>query len=516
MTGEHRPETAGWDDYTPQDERAVYDIELKPQDECGVVAVSSVAGANLGAVVHNGLLKVQHRGPSSAGLTVFADGELVTRKDVGLVDQALSEKTIRRLPGGVHHAMGHTRYKTSSTPGKGGKQIDRRAAHPITLHDEDIWISVEKNGHLNNYKDQMSDAGVDPDGAVTDTDGLAQTLMAYRQKGLSSEEALARVLPKLNGAFSLIMMDEQDRLLVARDANGFRPLMLGSRNGDGWAVASETAVLPRLGARAFTREINQGELLTIQGSRLRSEQLIAPKLGSMCLMELIYLTSPASRIFGHEMSEVRQEMGRRLAAVAPVEADAVIGVPDSGVPAAIGYARAANVARPQGFEKNPYVGRTFILEEQMQRADKVRLKLNPIQSDVAGKRLVVVDDSLVRGTTTTALVEMLREAGASEVHLRISSPPYLWPCFYGLDTGSRDELIGAQYLDHPNMVEEIRRQIGADSLAYLELDETIKAIKSVVRPSELGGLVCTGCFDRNYPTEIPESWLQLTPRNGGV
>jgi amidophosphoribosyltransferase len=331
-------------------------------------------------------------------------------------------------------------------------------------------------------------------GVVTsDSDMIAELLARYLEThpGVTVVDALQEVLPSLEGAFSLVLIDH-DQLIGVRDPNGFRPLCLGRLDG-GWVLASETPALDVVGAH-FVREVEPGEVLVIDADGQRSlRPFPAERINpTLCIFEFVYLARPDSRLYGEELHGARQRMGELLAAQAPVSADMVMGVPDSAIPAAEGYARISGIPYGQGLVKNRYIGRTFIAPDQRERDKGVRRKLNPLRGNIEGKRLVVVDDSVVRGTTTRAVVRMLRDAGATEVHLRICSPPYRWPCFYGLDTGTRAELIAANL-----EVGEICDYVGADSLAYLELE----ALKEAIGVPGAG--FCTACVTGEYPIDVP-------------
>jgi amidophosphoribosyltransferase len=326
--------------------------------------------------------------------------------------------------------------------------------------------------------------------ATSDTDVLTELIAAGAGTDGGVEEASARILPQVRGAYSLVYMDE-NTLYAARDPQGFRPLVIGKLAG-GWVAASETAALDIVGA-SFVREVEPGELISLDERGVRSRQF-APAAPKVCLFEYVYLARPDTTIGGRGLHATRVDIGRRLAAEHPASADLVIPVPESGTPAAIGYAEASGIPYGQGLVKNSYVGRTFIQPSQTIRQLGIRLKLNPLRDVIAGRKIVVVDDSIVRGNTQQAIVAMLREAGALEVHVRIASPPVKWPCFYGIDFATRDELIAGR-----SSVEEIRAAIGADSLGYVSLDELVAATE---QPS---GSVCRACFDGHYPVPVPES-----------
>jgi amidophosphoribosyltransferase len=426
-----------------------------------------------------------------------SDGDdLMVVKDMGLVTNVFNEYKLAGLEG--HLAIGHTRYSTTGTSTWTNAQPVYRVAGGHVF-------ALGHNGNLTNTAALAESAGMLPGMVTSDSDVIGELLGQWLEAhpDASLEAALHTVAPLLEGAFSLVLLD-RDHVIAARDPHGFRPLCLGSLEDGGWVVASETPALDIVGAR-FVRELEPGEVLVIGADgTLRSAtawpgERIDPKL---CLFEFVYLARPDSRLYGQELHSARIRMGELLADQAPVEADMVMGVPDSGIPAAEGFARRSGTPFGTGLVKNRYIGRTFIVPDQAQRAQGVRRKLNPLRDVIAGRRLVVVDDSIVRGTTTRAIVKVLRDAGAAEVHLRISSPPYRWPCYFGLDTGSRDELIAAR-MD----VEEVRQFTGADSLAYLELD----ALKAATGAPGAG--FCDACLTGVYPVDVPVA-LCTTPALG--
>jgi len=460
------------DDLDPQ--------ERGPQDACGVFGVWAPE-EEVAKLTYFGLFALQHRGQEAAGIAVSDGSGVVVYKDLGLVSQVFDEPTLASLRG--HLAIGHTRYSTTGGSNWENAQPTIRATTAGTT------IALAHNGNLVNTAElarEVADRGLEADVATSDT-ALVTTLLASRPD-LSVEAAAMEVLPRLRGAFSFVFMDE-GTLYAARDAQGVRPLVLG-RMERGWVVASETAALDIVGA-SFVREVEPGEMLAVDEHGLRSSRFAAPEPKG-CLFEYVYLARPDTTIAGRNMYAARVAIGRRLAKEHPVEADLVIPVPESGTPAAIGYAEASGIPYSAGLTKNAYVGRTFIQPSQTIRQLGIRLKLNPLREVVRGKRLVVVDDSIVRGNTQRALVRMLREAGALEVHVRISSPPVQWPCFYGIDFATRAELI-ANGLE----IDGIRRSVGADSLGYVSLDGLVQATE---QPKTR---LCMACFDGQYPIELP-------------
>ncbi|HVW80941.1 MAG TPA: amidophosphoribosyltransferase [Mycobacteriales bacterium] len=457
--------------------------EAPPKDACGVFGVWA-PGEEVAKLTYYGLYALQHRGQEAAGMAVSDGRAVVVYKDLGLVAQVFDEPTLGAMTG--HLAIGHNRYSTT------GSCTWENAQPSYRPSPQGGGIALGHNGNLTNTAQLARQAGIDlhaPSAeprATSDSDLITEMLAGYQD--LSLEAAAMEVLPKLVGAFSLVFMDEHT-LYATRDPHGVRPLVLG-RLERGWVVASETAALDIVGA-SFVREIEPGELIAIDEHGLRSQRY-AEATPKGCLFEYVYLARPDTAIAGRSVQETRVEVGRRLAKEHPVEADLVIPVPESGTPAAVGYAEASGIPYGIGLVKNAYVGRTFIQPSNTIRQLGIRLKLNPLRNAIAGKRLVVVDDSIVRGNTQRALVRMLREAGASEVHVRISSPPVQWPCFYGIDFATRAELIA-----NGLTVEQICGSIGADSLGYISLDELVSA---TTIPGER---LCRACFDGQYPIELP-------------
>ena len=455
------------------------------KEACGVFGVYA-PGKRVANLTFDGLFALQHRGQESAGMAV-SDGETVTVvKDMGLVATVFDERTLSGLQG--HLAIGHTRYSTHGASDWAGAQP---AYRPVGK----AGFALGHNGNLTNTAALAEKVGMLPGSIATDSDVVAELLAHAFPETEDLSTALQAVLPILEGAFSFVLMSSE-RLFGVRDPFGFRPLCLGrlgpAEAPEGWVLASETPALSVIGA-TFVREVAPGELVVIDGNGPTSLEVpwlrdVGPRL---CIFEFAYIARPDSRLYGREVHETRCRMGELLAAQAPAEADMVMGVPESGVPAAEGFARASGIPYGQGLVKNRYIGRSFIAPDQQLRADAVRRKLNPLADAIAGKRLVVVDDSIVRGTTQRSVIKMLREAGADEVHLRISSPPWRWPCFYGIDTPSHEELLAAHH-----SVEEMARLLGADSLAYISIENLKAAIGA-----DAG--FCDACFTGDYPTPIP-------------
>lgn len=420
-----------------------------------------------------------------------SDGETLTvYKDMGLVSTVFDERSLSALVG--HLAIGHTRYSTTGSS-------TWRNAQPVYRPSGRAGFALGHNGNLTNTEELAEGLGMLPGLNGSDSDVMAELVRAAYPDGpgVSPEDeadalvkSLVESLPLLSGAFSLVCMDH-DRLVGVRDPNGFRPLCMGKLR-DGWVLASETPALDVVGA-TFVRELDPGEMVVIDGTGPRSfrpfeEAKIDPKL---CLFEFVYFARPDSVLYGLEVHGARRRMGEALAEQLPVDADLVMGVPDSGLPAAEGYALASGIPYGQGLVKNRYIGRTFIAPGQGNRNTAVRRKLNPLRENISGRRLIVVDDSIIRGTTTRAMVSMLRDAGAKEVHLRISSPPYVWPCHYGIDTPDREHLLAAG-----RSVEEIRCFLGADSISYLGLPELLKSIGAP------GAGFCDACITGDYPVKL--------------
>jgi amidophosphoribosyltransferase len=463
-----------------------------PQDACGVFGVWA-PGEDIAKLTYFGLYALQHRGQESAGIAVSNGRQILVYKDMGLVSQVFDENTLDSLKG--HLAIGHCRYSTTGAS-------TWHNAQPTFRPTADGSIALGHNGNLINtheLAELVANLPSDPgeldinarDLESTNDTGLVTALLAHHPD-TSLEQRALEVLPLLRGAFSFVWMNE-NTLYAARDPQGIRPLVLG-RLDRGWVVASEDAALATIGA-SVVREVEPGEMLVIDEQGLRSHKFAEPQPKG-CVFEYVYLARPDATISGRSVHEARVEMGRELARQFPVDADLVMPVPESGTPAAAGYAEESGIPFGQGFVKNAYVGRTFIQPSQTLRQLGIRLKLNALPHMIRGKKIVVVDDSIVRGNTQRAQVRMLREAGALEVHVRISSPPVKWPCFYGIDFATRAELI-ANGLD----VDEVAASVGADSLGYISLDGMVKATKQ--RPESL----CRACFTGEYPIELPDESL---------
>ncbi len=445
---------------------------------CGVFGIRA-PDRDVARVTYFGLFALQHRGQESAGIAVSDRGQLTVLRDMGLVAQVFSEQHLKGLQGDI--AIGHTRYSTTGS-------TEWTNAQPIVQHGRARTVSLGHNGNLTNAAELREELAADGIRLATTSDTeMIAALIANDPAPL--EEAIAHAMSRLEGAFTVVALSEQ-KLIGFRDPHGFRPLALGQIDGDP-VLASETCALDLVGAQ-HEREVAPGELVLIGEDGIHSVQAVPQAgAGALCLFEFIYLARPDTTLGGIEVHSARVRMGERLAEEAPVEADLVMPAPDSGTPAAIGFARASGVPFSEGLIKNRYVGRTFIQPDQGLREQGIRLKFNPL-SEVAGKRLVLVDDSIVRGNTMRKIVGLLFEAGAQEVHVRVSSPPIVSPCFYGIDFADEDQLVAAS-----RSVEEVREQIGATTLAYLSLEG---AQAATTRPeSEF----CRACFTRRYPTRIP-------------
>ncbi|HET8607133.1 MAG TPA: amidophosphoribosyltransferase [Gaiellaceae bacterium] len=448
---------------------------------CGVFGIRSGA-RDVARLAYFGLHALQHRGQESAGIAVSEQGRLTCLRDLGLVSQVFSERTLYGLQGDV--AVGHTRYSTTGS-------TQWANAQPLVQHGRARTVALGHNGNLTNaaaLRDELAAAGARL-GSTSDSEVVA-ALLARDPAPLA--DAIAAAMARLEGAYTIVGVAE-GTLFAFRDPHGFRPLVLGDLGGDP-VVASESCALDLVGAEPV-REIAPGELVLADDDGVHVRQALPPAGDALCIFEFFYLARPDSRLAGAEVHGARVRMGERLAAEAPVEADLVLPIPDSGTPAAIGFARASGIPFSDGLIKNRYVGRTFIQPDQGLRELGVRLKFNPL-AEVAGQRVVVVDDSIVRGSTTRQIVQMLRDAGAAEVHVRISSPPVIGQCFYGIDLADPAELIAAS-----QSVDEVREQIGADSLAYLSLAGLEDA---TTRPPES---LCRACLTGSYPTRIPDDRL---------
>ena len=451
----------------------------RPGEACGLFGVYA-PGQRASNLIYFGLFALQHRGQESAGIATSDGDTLTVYKDMGLVAQVFDETSLAALDG--HVGIGHTRYSTTgSTTWENSQPVHRQVGA--------LSIALGHNGNLTNSVQLAERLGWTR--PATDSELMAEAIARSVRQAESDdgtlEAALLAALPAFEGAYSLVLMD-QAHLVGVRDCHGFRPLSLGRLPGGGWALASETAALDLVGA-TYEREVEVGEVVIIDSDGVRSVYPFEQVDPRLCIFEFVYFARPDSRLLGRSVHAARQEMGRLLADEHPAEVDVVVPVPESGIPAAQGYAAASGVAYADGLVKNRYVGRTFIEPSRSLRERGIRLKLNPISSTLEGQRVLLVDDSIIRGSTTKQLVQMVRDAGAVEVHLRISSPPYRWPCFYGMDTSDSSQLLAGRL-----EVDEIAGYLGADSLGYLSVEGLEKATG--------GGGFCTACLTGLYPTDV--------------
>ncbi len=465
-------------------------FEAKLHEECGVFGIYRREGRRgVLSEAYHALYALQHRGQESCGIATGEDGVIRCHKDVGLVGDVFTRDVMERLTDG-QMAVGHCRYGTT---GAGG----RDNAQPLLVNHLKGAMALCHNGNLVNALELREK--LENQGAIfhttSDSEVIAYTVTQERLHTASIEEAVLAAMGRISGAYSLVLMSPQ-KLIAARDPHGFRPLCMGELDGDP-VFASESCALDAIGA-TFVRDIQPGEVVVVSPEGVRSLRYAEPCQSSLCVFEFIYFARPDSVIDGSSVHTARLRAGSFLALEHPVQADVVVGVPDSGIDAAVGFARQSGIPYGIGFIKNKYIGRTFIQPGQAQRANSVRIKLNVVGSTVKGKRVVLVDDSIVRGTTSARIVSLLREAGAAEVHMRLSSPPFLYPCYFGTDIDSTDNLIA-----HNHSVEEICRIIGADSLGFL----SVKDCDMLADHSECG--FCKGCFTGEYPVHPPQCTRKL-------
>ncbi len=452
-------------------------------EECGVFGVYSPKRKNVGSLVYYGLYALQHRGQESCGIVVNDDGVFASHKGLGLVSEVFHREALEKLPEG-EMAVGHVRYGTT-----GGLTLQN--CQPIEVNHLKGKLVVAHNGNLSNALDLRRE--LELSGAIfhttSDTETIAYVITRQRITTASIQEAVSHAMERLEGAYSLVLMSST-KLIAVRDPNGLRPLCYGQMEDGSYVLASESCALGAVGA-AFVRDILPGEILTIDSAGVHSDRTHCGKAPKrLCIFEYIYFARPDSIMEGISVHASRQKTGERLAIRYPVDADIVIGVPDSGLDAALGYSKASGIPYGIGLIKNKYIGRTFISPGQDQRMDQVRIKLSPVESEIRGKRVVLIDDSIVRGTTSQRIVKLLKDAGAREIHMRISAPPFLYPCYYGTDIDSQEHLIACHH-----SMEEIAGMIGVDSLGYLPLEDL----------QELTGNrdFCSACFDGRYCTPIP-------------
>lgn len=452
-------------------------------EECGVFGVYSRSAQDVAALAYYGLYALQHRGQEGCGIVVNDDGVFTSHKGLGLVSEVFSETEMKKFPYG-EIAVGHVRYGTT-----GGNNLSN--CQPIQVNHLKGKLAVAHNGNLSNALPLRQ--ALELSGAIfhstSDTETIAYVITRERITAPSIQKAVSRAMDRLDGAYSLVMMSAT-KLIAVRDPHGFRPLCYGQMEDGTYIVASETCALNAVGAK-FERELLPGEILTIDSGGISSDRRhCGTAANRLCIFEYIYFARPDSVMEGISVHDARMKAGAILAKAHPADADIVIGVPDSGLDAALGYSRASGIPYGIGLIKNKYIGRTFISPGQDHRVDQVRIKLNPVESEIRGRRVVLIDDSIVRGTTSARIVKLIRDAGAKEIHMRISAPPFLYPCYYGTDIDSQEHLIACHH-----SVETIARMIGADSLGYLPM-ENLK---------ELCGSAgyCSACFSGSYPTAVP-------------
>lgn len=458
------------------------------REECGVFGVFSPQTSDVASTAYYGLFALQHRGQESCGIVVNDDGIFQSYKDTGLVNDVFTPQILAKLGEG-NMAVGHVRYGTT-----GGN--DRSNAQPIVVNHIKGRMALAHNGNIVNCEQLRRELELEGSifSTTSDTEVISYIITKERLKAPSIEQAVNQAMRRVKGAYSLVIMSPS-KLIAVRDAHGFRPLCYGKTEDGRYVVASESCALDAVSAK-FIRDIRPGEILVFDQNGARSiTDHCGEADGSLCVFEYIYFARPDSVIDGCSVHNARMRAGAFLALEHPVQADVVIGVPDSGLDAAVGYAKQAGIPYEIGFIKNKYIGRTFIQPGQKSREDKVKIKLNPIADVVRGKRIVMIDDSIVRGTTSARIVKLLREEGAKEIHMRVSAPPFLNPCYYGTDIDSRENLIAASH-----SVEEIAKIIGVDSLGYL----SVESVKQIAKGLHGTGY-CTACFDGDYPTEIPET-----------
>lgn len=453
-------------------------------EECGVFGIISPTRSNVANVVYYGLYALQHRGQESAGIVVNDDGLFYSHKDVGLVSEVFTKDQLDRLPQGTM-AVGHVRYGTTGAS-------TRNNCQPIEVNHQKGRLAIAHNGNLSNAFALRN--RLELGGAIfhttSDTETIAYIVTGARLRADSIEQAVSLAMDELEGAYSLVLMSAT-KLIAVRDPHGFRPLCFGKTADGSWVVASESCALGAVGAE-FVRDVAPGEMLVFCNGEVKSyTEHCATKPRKTCIFEHIYFARPDSVIDGVSVQQARIRAGAILAERYPVDADVVIGVPDSGLDAALGYAMQSGIPYGIGLIKNKYIGRTFISPSKADRLDKVRIKLSPVKQAIEGKRVVLIDDSIVRGTTSKRIAELLWEAGTKEIHMRISAPPFLYPCYYGTDIDSQQHLIACRH-----SVQEIADMIGVTSLGYLPIEDLAQLVG--------GDEYCSACFDGRYATSVPD------------
>jgi amidophosphoribosyltransferase len=463
-----------------------YSLIARPEarEACGVFGIFG-PGEDVSRLTYFGLFALQHRGQESAGIAVSDGKKISAYREMGLVSQVFDEPTLTRLRGDL--AIGHTRYSTTGSSTLANAQ-------PMVREWRDGQVALAHNGNLVNALDlrrELEAAGEVLE-ATSDSEVMLRMVVREADRLGSVEDAVAACMTRWQGAFSLTLLTESS-VIAVRDPYSVRPLCMGKVNGDATVFASESCALSVIGAE-FSREVQPGEIVIADANGVRSRQAMpATDPRALCVFEYIYMARPDSTIGGHLVHEVRKRLGMQLAEDCPADADMVMPVPDTGWPAAIGFAERSGLPFGEGLIRNRYIPRTFIQPDQRLREMGVKIKLNPLREALEGKRVVMVDDTIVRGTTKRGVIRLIRDAGAKEVHVRISAPPYRWPCYYGVDTSNRSELVAARCAD----VEEIRREIGADTLCYQTLEGFVKALQIEER------LLCLACFTGDYPIPIP-------------
>jgi len=460
----------------------------KPEEACGVFGLYA-PGEDVAKLTYFGLFALQHRGQESAGIATFEGSQVYLHKDMGLVSQVFNEKVLKQLPGDL--AVGHTRYSTT-----GSSRVVN--AQPAVVKTDLGTLALAHNGNLVNTAQLREELLRDNCNFLTTTDSEAIAFAIAQEVNAGKDwlEGTITACQRCQGAFSLVVGTPAG-LMGIRDPNGIRPLVIGTLGGDmgtspRYVLASETCGLDIIGAD-YLRDVEPGELVWITEEGMASFHWARQPARKLCIFELIYFARPDSQVNGESLYSYRRRLGQRLARESPAEVDLVIAVPDSGIPAAIGFSQASDIPYAEGLIKNRYVGRTFIQPTQAMRESGIRMKLNPLKDVLVGKRVLIVDDSIVRGTTSRKIVKALRDAGATEVHMRVSSPPVTHPCFYGIDTDSQDQLIAAT-----KSVDEIATQIGVDSLHFLSWEGMLEATR------EDPDTFCTACFTGDYPVSVPE------------
>ena len=455
-------------------------------EECGVFGIYSNKPANVASLTYFGLYALQHRGQESCGIVVNERGVFKTRKGVGLVNEVFNEKNLGEFED-AKIAIGHVRYSTTGV-------VNTENCQPLTVRHVKGSLAVAHNGNLINAHDLRREFELK--GAIfhttSDTEVISYAITRERLECGSIQEAVERAMREIKGAYSLVIMSPK-KLIAARDPNGFRPLVLGALpDNEGYVIASETCAFDSIGAKLI-RDIEPGEIVVINENGVESIKTHCGKDSSLCVFEFVYFARPDSVIEGASVHKARLRAGRFLAQQHPVKADVVIGCPDSGLDAALGFSQESGIPYGVGFIKNRYIGRTFIQPTQGQRENAVKIKLNVLEETVRGKSVVLVDDSIVRGTTSAKVVKLLRNAGAKEIHMRISSPPFISECFFGTDIDSKENLIANKH-----SVEEIAKIIGVDTLGFL----SVESVKKIAGNPHCG--FCTGCFTGKYPIDVPE------------